>query len=457
MEHRPADADDSTWRQRAVLVVFGTFLGLLTLEIGLRLTGVFLLWREHRQHAPVISGDGAVRILCVGESTTFLGEEHAYPRQLEQFLNARPDGPRVSVVNAGVPAVTTDYLLARVPGWLDTYQPQIVIAMMGVNDPPAEVAADATPFASLRVVKLVRWGLEALRSPPLPIDSPPLRLVAGYLQSGGLDEARTLLDAELEKTPNDISLLVGRSAVAERSMLPMSATAALTKARELAGTDPDAHLTLLAGLLSVRLYEAANEEAVWLRTNVPPASSFWGGVQFRLSVEVDRRLAAQQLDDAEAVMKMMESFPRLPNDRAFAAHAALLAKARGQSVDYERKQLELATANAWKVSPMTTRNYRQLRELVHAHGGHLVAVQYALRPVAPLEEILNRDPAVLFVSTEDPFRKALAETTYNALFTDVFAGDFGHKTPRGNKLLAETIGNAVLARGWLQPSKAPAQ
>jgi hypothetical protein len=58
-----------------------------------------------------VPGD-TVRVLCLGESTTALGGASAYPRLLEQILNERGGGRRFTVVNAGLPGITTDQVVA---------------------------------------------------------------------------------------------------------------------------------------------------------------------------------------------------------------------------------------------------------------------------------------------------------------------------------------------------------
>ena len=51
---------------------------------------------------------------------------------------------------------------------------------------------------------------------------------------------------------------------------------------------------------------------------------------------------------------------------------------------------------------------------------------------------------IIFVDNEMVFRKALKQASYDEYFTDMFAGDFGHCTPKGNRLLAENIANVIL-------------
>jgi hypothetical protein len=449
---------DASWRQRCGLALFGLALGLAALETGLRVTAAVVLWREARQNQLAAAAPGRVRILCIGESTTLIGHDEAYPRHLERILNGRPNGPQVSVANAGVAAVTSEYLLSRVPSWLAEYQPDVVISMMGINDPAgAPLAPIRAAFESLRIVKFARWAAEALARGRFPFGSAPLDRVVRLLDAGRLEDARQVVAAAFNEAPNDLFLLVGRAAIEARAMLPMTAEATLAEARTVAGSAVTGHETLLVALTAARLDGWAAEEAEWLRARVPPDSSRWIWVKFRLGLEVDRLLAAGHLDIAEATMKTMASLPRLADERAYDARVALIAKARGDLAGYEEKQRVLAATGAGQGSPMTSRTYRELRDLVRAQGSRLVAVQYPSRPLAPLEALLDHDPAVAFVSTEAPFRTALLEESYEAIFTDAFAGDFGHATARGNRLLAETVAEALVTRNLLvrRPGAAP--
>src|SRR5207245_8310333 len=104
------------------------------LEGGLRAAGwLFLRLQERRNQASLADGR-PYRVLCLGESTTALGGEDAYPRQLERILNQQAGRQLVSVVNRGVPAINTDYILAIIPALLGQYRPDVVVAMMGIND-----------------------------------------------------------------------------------------------------------------------------------------------------------------------------------------------------------------------------------------------------------------------------------------------------------------------------------
>lgn len=94
--------------------------------------------------------------------------------------------------------------------------------------------------------------------------------------------------------------------------------------------------------------------------------------------------------------------------------------------------------------PATIQNYRLIKELVLERGIILVAVQYPLRPVAPLKELLGPSRQIFFVENVDAFHNAIQNESFDDYFSDRFAGNFGHCTPKGNKFLAQDIAEVIL-------------
>lgn len=77
-----------------------------------------------------------IRILSLGDSHTFgtnVADEESYPAQLQRFLDEREPG-RFSVVNLGVPGMSSTQLRHRLAANVARYEPDIVILWCGVND-----------------------------------------------------------------------------------------------------------------------------------------------------------------------------------------------------------------------------------------------------------------------------------------------------------------------------------
>jgi len=88
-------------------------------------------------------------------------------------------------------------------------------------------------------------------------------------------------------------------------------------------------------------------------------------------------------------------------------------------------------------------NYHSIINKVIERGSTFMSVQYPLRSVEPLKKMLAQYDDILFVENRTLFLEALKSQRYSELFIDCFAGDFGHCSPKGNQLIAESIASAL--------------
>jgi lysophospholipase L1-like esterase len=83
---------------------------------------------------PVQKPAGAVRILAVGESSTFgsaNSEDQAWPALLEAALRAQ--GIQAEVLNFGIPGQRIERLIKSLPAVIDKYRPDVVVHYAGFN------------------------------------------------------------------------------------------------------------------------------------------------------------------------------------------------------------------------------------------------------------------------------------------------------------------------------------
>jgi lysophospholipase L1-like esterase len=468
----------STIAQKLALLALGVLVGLAVVEGSLRAAGrLFLALQEHRNQAS-LAQDRPYRVLCIGESTTGLGGADSYPSQLERVLNAPAGARPVTVVNKGLPAVNTDTILDRLPDFLARYRPDAVVAMMGVNDPEGDDAAEPGPvkrlgdaLASLRTVKLARLGWELAASRitgrPGPMQAPVaadthakeerfrarlradpndvrarVELGTIFLAAGRLDDARPLLEGAAALDPNDAAapLLVAvlrhragdAGAVDGVLARDLSHAAALGVVAEemFKFFDAPENRPVTLAIVGMTPYDDATDRLVRV-------------AHFRAAERCTRE---RRLDDARFLLDRSARLPGAPLEDTYWSRLALLAQARGDYTEFEDDLARAAAARPPAPKRMTTRNYRRLRALLRERGVRLVAVQYALRKVDPLRQMLDDDPAVVFVDNDAIFREALRNAPYERYFTDAFAGDFGHMTAEGNRLLAENVARAIRAR-----------
>lgn len=89
-------------------------------------------------------------------------------------------------------------------------------------------------------------------------------------------------------------------------------------------------------------------------------------------------------------------------------------------------------------------HYQQLSSELKQRGIPLIAVQYPLRSTVPLEIIFENHSLVWIVDNEQSFERALAAEGVDKIFFDQFAGDFGHCTAQGNRLIAKNIKDKIV-------------
>jgi tetratricopeptide (TPR) repeat protein len=148
-----------------------------------------------------------------------------------------------------------------------------------------------------------------------------------------------------------------------------------------------------------------------------------------------------KLDKAESIYKRMTViYPG--NFRTWGALAAFYASQGREDLarEYYEKENELRFKS---LISATVTNYRTLRDILRERGIPLAAMQYPMRPLEELRNVFDDDAGIIFIDNEVVFKDAVRRDGYQEYFWDHFAGDFGHCTPRGNRLMAENIADSL--------------
>ena len=187
----------------------------------------------------------------------------------------------------------------------------------------------------------------------------------------------------------------------------------------------------------------AGAERWFLRSEARLAKQF-RGLRLRSAWErIARGETDRAADDLQEITDVRDGVdPWLPL-RAL-GQQAILEWQLGDAAQAERYHRSLEEVLAHWENPVTADNYRALWKQVHESGIPLVAVQYPIRRLEPLREMLASASDVVFVDNERAFKDALLGRPYSEIFVDLFAGDFGHMTPEGNRILAANVAEAIL-------------
>ena len=531
----------SKW-QTFIKIILGISLFFMAMEGMLRLGGLTFLSVQEYANRVSLSQYNEYRILCVGESTTALGGEYAYPRQLEKILNSEQNKVKFSVINKGIPSITTDYIASRLEKYLDDYKPHLVVAMIGVNDTPNLLLDEYRTnsfLKGLRTYKFFKWlwsyvlnpSSKELQNDPQfkkelkeleqkvkqkPTIQDYVRLALHYKAADQWQKERQAILKIIERVPNNCEAWgylgenyrrVGQYAEAVeafRKMVQLSpevttidetkllAYAYLAECYKLWGHLKEAEQVYLEVInyypkhpgaygclgdlyIEQGRYEEAqtvleqqlhfNAKAILCygklahcyRRNGKYAAAervLEYGIKFNpktavLYAELGTTLVEnKKYKEAEPVLKKalelnQENYQGTDID----INRSLLTSYEGQGKWEEARELKKAfEAHQENYNLKTKENYDKIRHILSRRKIPSVAVQYPLRDIKPLKEMLFPGANVIVVDNKKTFEEAIAKENYDAYFTDRFAGDFGHCTPKGNHLLASNVAEVILKK-----------
>lgn len=468
----------------------GLCVGAALVEAGLALTGAAVLrWQALRRDA----GRGDFRILCLGDSTT-APVGYDWPTQLEEVLRERGH-TGVQVINEAYDASTSNRTADALPVWLDRYRPDLVVAMLGANDPawteetPARRSGIRAVWERSHVARLLRLAAETLRGA-----APDERLTA-IPDCIGEANANALRPRDLELCERQVRAAARRFPASPRWLWR------LADVLELRGRSPEARqLRARAWALTPPGFVDACRRFAALvgpRAGRAPIRSSSDCLE-RLSTltTIARMRAAQQLqpgrDPSEGEALCLAG---LRVDPLWAAGYSCLAVSRlmggeeRRALPFARTALELAPyahaahddgavamlssalSKYWpEAAPMpewlsraalggervrgksswdiTAAAYWRVQDLLRARGIPWVAMQYPTLPDADLRAIFP-DGGPLVVENRENFSRALERFGYWALFEDRVETTWGHCTRKGHRLIAENLADALERAGLL--------
>ncbi|MDD5560812.1 MAG: tetratricopeptide repeat protein [Candidatus Omnitrophica bacterium] len=457
-----------TLKTKIVLAIFGFFLSLILIEIGLRAGGFALLSIQEYKNRQSMQQKGSYRIMCLGESTT----RGQYPAFLEEILNQRNTGIKFSVIDKGLDGTTTSAILERLNADLDKYHPDMVITMMGNElgeHIPYETVVTSKGmlfFRSFRTYKLARilWlhiqaktkeiGLYKPREgknnefavtedsfkkalePNLQNAEAYIELGQFYQDQGKFPQAEEIFKKAIVLYPKNDQAYLELGGLYREQGKSSQAEDILKKAIELHSGNDRSYLEL-GGLYQNLGKLSQAEDLLKKGIELHPEN-----VHAYISLGWLYREQGKFPQAEEIFKKAIELCPY--EDDAYAAISVFYEETGrpGLAAEYAKR------ANIERLryyNPVKAVNYRKLKDILNKRDIRFVCVQYPMRNIGPLKKIFEDDEKnIIFVDNEKIFKDAIKISGSTAYFKDMSGGDFGHCTEKGNRLLAENIANVIL-------------
>ena len=436
-------------KQKIALICSSVILGLVILEIGLRIGGFVFFSAQEYKNRLAIRNKGAYRILCLGESTTAMGGENSWPAQLEKILNKRNMGIKFSVINKGLPGGYTSDIVLNLEDNLNKYSPKMVITMMGINDfgeivPYKDISSKGiSPFLkTLRIYKLAKILYLHIRDKVkttqyFKSDKVEYKnglgkgnLVLTNIQKDNFKEQEKILKEIRANFAGQDWKRIEQGWYFRDQNDWQKAEAMFEKAIEINPENYSAYHDLGMLYKAKRDYDKA--EQMFKKTLEINPGYDWSYIELGWCYAI-----LKNWQKAEGMFKKAIEI----NSKSDRAYGGLFLCYEVQKKHALANGLlkELNALRLEKYNPITRYNYQKLREIVIQRRIKLVCVQYPVRSIQQFKKMLEPYGDIIFVDNEKIFKEALKQGSYDEYFEDSFGGDFGHCTKKGNELLADNI------------------
>jgi len=374
-----------------------------------------------------------------------------WPGPLEEILNQKDTGIRFSVIDRGIDGANTMIIISGLEDNLDKYNPDMVITMMGINDGSDAIPYDDIPnkkvllfFKSFRVYKLARLlhlhivnKAKEIRIYKVREQKEDLAKMIDSRQPNNFKEQEEMFKNAIELNPEN------EEGYIELGWYYRDA-GEFTKAEEMFKKGIEINPENERGYIQLGVHYKETGEFTK------------AGEMFKKGIEINPEnedgyleLGGYYIDKGE-YSKVEEIFKKAieinPENYRLNAALAVFYMEKGKYSLAEGYSKKAESLGIEYYDPMTHYNYQRLKEIVAKRGKRLVCVQYPMRSVEPLKEMFRNREGIIFVDNERPFKERVAKEGYDEYFIDMFGGDFGHCTEKGNKLLAENIANTILRR-----------
>lgn len=471
-----------TYKSKGILIVLSVIFALVLLEVLLRVWGSIRVTLSQRE----MSGKGEFVILTLGESTTSAEYPDSWPSQMGKMLQDRYPGVTIQVVNKAKTGIQTSEAVGSINEYISVYRPRLIISMMGINDAygaasDTSLFAPATKNASLKIIKLARLlyryaEIGMRRYTDFVVRPSPERLnsiAAEFRRHGVYDEAEVYLHKSLELDDRLPATYVALSYLYRETGRIAEARQAL---QQLAARDPASDNTYHELGIFYRDIIHNDDTATEYFIKALEANDHNGQIYLDYGMHViytDEELAALMFDKAMmlrpdlywAYFYRAELYLRSGNKKEAGRLYSEVLRIDPDNTVARMKMTQLSSGEyrgevagladpAWEpyssileYPSSVQQSYARLIAAAAENGIPVIAMQYPLQPVAPLEELVEKvklaGAVVSVLGNIDNFREALRTASYDTIFVDGFGGNFGHATREGNALIAENVAGAI--------------
>ncbi len=433
--------------KRILLFFTGIIFALFCLEILLQTSSFVLKYankisntqKAEKKIKP--TDDSSIRILCIGESTTY-GQ---YTKFLPYFLNKETNKNFV-VIDCGIPGTNMKNVAERINEQINYYQPDIIVSMIGINDAQFndKQIYKNYPIKIFNLFILIKRNIENIVATKLYAQENTKeyyqKIVDNYFNTGkGLDILINIAD----KNPTDEQAI--------KSLI-------YTYRMDLNYPQTEKYSNIFLK------YHKADSSILFMLTDCYiKQEKFEDAYNLILSTVQNPELSDTQKN--KYLSDLVESFIYYSTLKQTKKYYEFLTNNKIETSVLDNLYNYLK-ANNMDVKYYTYKNkykyfarqpdlnteeikkyYRYIAKQIVDNDIIYICMGYPTMPVENLKkffkgtDLINK---IYFVSNEDNFKEALNKYSYYQIFRDNFAGTFGHCTDYGNELIAKNLAENII-------------
>lgn len=441
--------------KKILLVFLGLIVSLAVFELFLQSVSIGIKYYKNYSISRKLSEKDSITILCLGESTT----DGQWPKFLKKSLDKHNITKKVAIIDKGLRATNTACIVNNIELDIKEIKPDIIVAMMGINDGNSDVIVLKKRYFKLqKLFFLIKQHLNHRKSIADKNNDgfqTDFNFANKLFDIQRYDESINIFEALLNQNNDNnikITKLLTRAYVIKAKKSGFETEEAkkyLKRAEQLVleaiKKDPyydiNAILFILAqnkNRLMIEKLFPVTDKPFFKKIYEQDPWAFISHTHLFVELEMNDfvKSIAEQLYSAEITEKTPYA------DRILGSNATLLIESKNYKT--ADKYLNMSKNYLMKNIPeMTAENYCKLAEICREKKIKLVAMQYPMRPVEQLQIVLEDYSEVYFVNNEKIFKEALKTQKISDIFKDLFAGDFGHCTDLGNQMIADNLAETV--------------
>ena len=411
--------------KKFLLVLFGIILALLFIELLFRFSS--FLFDIHNSYLIRKNFENKDKIIvtCIGESMT----ADQYPKYLDEFFKESKIN-NVRVVDEGVGAVNSSFLVNKLENnILKRYKPDIIVAMMGLMDEdndfkkikkiPSKLFSFFA-FYKLFNIDVFDKGDKEQRLEEnkdfYPVDQKideKYKIAMNYYNNKKYDDCLEILFSL--DYPSHIQKNVKHSII---DALKLSGRKKEVQDYVLKNLEEDIMFNLSQSIKIA--YETESAEILQKLFPIDNKNLF-------------KKILLNCLDSVAIIKNAMK---QVGLSDELTELDSIIEEIDNNNIVFYNKKLN-------PFSKTAIDNYKKLADLCDKNNIQLIIMQYPTLSVLPYKKYLKDYKNIIFVSNEENFKKALKNKKYFEIFQDSFAGEFGHCTEYGNKLIAKNLVNII--------------